>query len=595
MEQNLPVSEASGLSAPQLMSLPRPTGSDSDADYPSGLPNRPSIQIEDLEEITTINGDDPNADFDTLSPPSHRPRRRSAETERPASPPSSIKAFASARRRPRRETGVDFELNPEDGVTRAASVSNRSHNSKPPTGDHRSGSNLNRSYDEEQKKESGDFDEVEISGENNDLSEGSKEDLYIDFEFLEQFIRTEQASRQNPYMQNDTIPGLADDVAVSPVDPEAEKLHKIQKGRALDLNRFSFFSTVWESTVHASELANLVQDGESLKSLFEHPRNEHCVWWLNCNNPTNEEVQGLCQAFGIHPLTVEDIITREAREKIELVSSYYFASFQSFHTVKNGENLEYEGFNMYVVVFREGVLSFSFMPNPHATSVRRKITTLKEYISLSSDWICYALMQVPPLEGTSDNIVDNFGPVIRQLEREVDSIDDSVFLMRDRDSSEFLRRIGLARKNCMALIRLIGGKADVLRSFTKRCNEDYPNAPHTDIGIYLSDIQDHVVTMTTNIIHFEQILARAHSNYLATVSVMSISQGNNTNKMLNKITLLASILVPLNLVGAIFGMNIPVPLGTVDRDNLGPFFSIIGFMALFTSFMLGLGRYHGLI
>ncbi|CAG9944774.1 unnamed protein product [Clonostachys rosea f. rosea IK726] len=486
--------------------------------------------------------------------------------------------------------GAEFDFDPEDSGTRAASVSNRSHSSKPPTGEYRPGTNLNRSYNEEQKREAGDFTEAEISGENhnnNNHSESSKEDLYIDFEFLEQFIQTERASRQNAPMENDTIPGLSDDVVVSPVDPESEKLRRIQKGgRALDLNRFSFFSTVWESTVHASELANLVQDGESLKSLFEHPRNEHCVWWLNCNNPTKEEVQGLCQAFGIHPLTVEDIITREAREKIELVSSYYFASFQSFHTVRSGESLEYEGFNMYVIVFREGVLSFSFMPNPHATSVRRKITTLKEYISLSSDWICYALI---------DNIVDDFGPVIRQLEREVDSIDDSVFLMRDRDSSEFLRRIGLARKNCMALIRLIGGKADVLRSFTKRCNEDYPNAPHTDIGIYLSDIQDHVVTMTTNIIHFEQILARAHSNYLATVSVMSISQGNNTNKMLNKITLLASILVPLNLVGAVFGMNIPVPLGTVDRDNLGPFFGVVGFMALFTSFMLGLGRYHGLI
>ncbi|CAG9985656.1 unnamed protein product [Clonostachys byssicola] len=586
MEHNL---AASAPDSPQC--LPGHTNPDGDLDYPLGLLNRPSIHIEDFEEVATINGDESNANVDSTNVRSHRGSGRSAEEERPASPPSSIKAFASARRRPRRELGAEFDLDPEESVTRAASVSNRSHSSKPLTGEYRPGSNLNRSYNEEQKGEVVDPTEAGISGENNnnDHSESSKEDLYIDFEFLEQFIQTERASHQNAPMQNDnTIPGLADDVVVvSPVDPDSDKLHKIQKGgRALDLNRFSFFSTVWESTVHASELANLVQDGESLKSLFEHPRNEHCVWWLNCNNPTKEEVQGLCQAFGIHPLTVEDIITREAREKIELVSSYYFASFQSFHTVKSGENLEYEGFNMYVIVFREGVLSFSFMPNPHATSVRRKITTLKEYISLSSDWICYALI---------DNIVDDFGPVIRQLEREVDSIDDSVFLMRDRDSSEFLRRIGLARKNCMALIRLIGGKADVLRSFTKRCNEDYPNAPHTDIGIYLSDIQDHVVTMTTNIIHFEQILARAHSNYLATVSVMSISQGNNTNKMLNKITLLASILVPLNLVGAVFGMNIPVPLGTVDRDNLGPFFGVIGFMALFTSFMLGLGRYHGLI
>jgi magnesium transporter len=47
---------------------------------------------------------------------------------------------------------------------------------------------------------------------------------------------------------------------------------------------------------------------------------------------------------------------------------------------------------MYVVVFREGTLSFSFAPDAHATRVRTRISNLKEYVSLSSDWICYALM-----------------------------------------------------------------------------------------------------------------------------------------------------------------------------------------------------------
>jgi magnesium transporter len=45
-----------------------------------------------------------------------------------------------------------------------------------------------------------------------------------------------------------------------------------------------------------------------------------------------------------------------------------------------------------VVVFREGTLSFSFEPNSHASHVRKRITALKDYVALSSDWICYALM-----------------------------------------------------------------------------------------------------------------------------------------------------------------------------------------------------------
>lgn len=189
----------------------------------------------------------------------------------------------------------------------------------------------------------------------------------------------------------------------------------------------------------------------------------------------------------------------------------------------------------------------------------------------------------------SDNIVDTFAPEIHQIELEADAIEDEVFVMRDEDSSKFLRSIGRVRKNCMALLRLLGGKADVLRGFTKRCNENYQVTPRMDIGMYLGDIQDHVVTMATNLGHFEKMLSRAHSNYLATLSINSISQGTDTNRVLSKITFLASVLVPLNLVSGVFGMNVMVPFH--DVEHLGPFFGIIGSMILLCILILTWARY----
>lgn len=190
---------------------------------------------------------------------------------------------------------------------------------------------------------------------------------------------------------------------------------------------------------------------------------------------------------------------------------------------------------------------------------------------------------------SSDNIVDSFAPVINQIELEADAIEDEVFVMRFDDSNTFLRSIGRVRKNCMALLRLLGGKADVLRGFTKRCNENYQVTPHMDIGMYLGDIQDHVVTMATNLGHFEKILSRAHSNYLATLSINNISQGTDMNRVLSKITMLGSILVPLNLVCGLFGMNVRLPLEEIT--NLGPFFGIIGFMALMVAMMVSVARW----
>ena len=188
----------------------------------------------------------------------------------------------------------------------------------------------------------------------------------------------------------------------------------------------------------------------------------------------------------------------------------------------------------------------------------------------------------------SDDIVDSFAPVINTIEAETDTIDDQVFVARADDMNQFLRKIGMARKNVMGLMKLLGGKADVLRGFTKRCNTNYKVTPRMDIGLYLGDIQDHVVTMMTSLGHFEKMLSRSHSNYLAQLSIDNITQGNNANKVLSKITVLASILVPLNLVCGLFGMNVAVPWK--DNDSLIPFFAILGGLFVFVFVSLGVAK-----
>lgn len=179
----------------------------------------------------------------------------------------------------------------------------------------------------------------------------------------------------------------------------------------------------------------------------------------------------------------------------------------------------------------------------------------------------------------SDNIVDTFGPVISSIEYESDTIEDQVFIARTNDLTSLLRQIGTCRKKVNSLMRLLGGKADVIRGFSKRCNDQYSVTPRGEIGLYLGDIQDHVVTMMSNLAHFDKMLSRSHANYLAQLSVDNIAQGNRANEVLSKITLLATILVPLNLICGLFGMNVRVP--GKDAEGLGWFFGIIGGIALF--------------
>jgi magnesium transporter len=234
------------------------------------------------------------------------------------------------------------------------------------------------------------------------------------------------------------------------------------------------------------------------------------VWWLDILCPTEAEMKVLSKAFAIHPLTAEDIMVQEAREKVELFRHYYFVNYRTFDQDQNSENF-LEPVNMYVVVFREGVLSFHFSMTPHPANVRRRIRQLRDYMILSSDWISYAII---------DDITDVFFPLIQNIEDEVDDIDDAILQLhsstadpstgpRDPEKSEqtggdMLRRVGDCRKKVMGLYRLLGNKADVIKGFAKRCNEHWEVAPRSEIGLYLGDIQDHIVTMTANLSHYEK-------------------------------------------------------------------------------------------
>ncbi|KAL2201346.1 hypothetical protein P885DRAFT_26542 [Corynascus similis CBS 632.67] len=558
---------------------------------PGGASGEPRVR--DFEEAVV---DEEGID---QSPTMRRARRPTIESvsERSSSPPNSVKAFAEARKR---ERGLSIsepkpERKPEDlELQRTASVASRhSYRSRQHTVGTIDAASLatNKSAEED------------VCFPLQDEQRGNQ--LHIDFDYLENFIRAENEARQAA--RRPSAPRLFPDLRQESVEAEAlpptvtidgdylgtpfsssggytEKADRSETGEQpkvvqpppVDHSRVSFFSSAWESTIHAADLEGLILPGEDIRGLFSFPKGEtDGVWWLNINKPSEEEIRAICRAFGVHPLTVEDITTQESREKIELFPSYYFACFRSFCIERDEDTgeIEFVPFNIYVVVFREGTLSFSYANNSHASQVRKRIAMLKDYVALSSDWICYALI---------DDIVDSFAPVISKLEADTDQIEDEVFIARTDDMAEFLRKIGTARKHTMALMRLLGGKADVLRGFTKRCNENYKVTPRMDIGMYLGDIQDHVVTMMNNLGHFEKMMSRAHSNYLAQISIDGITQGTNTNRVLSKITLLASIIVPLNVVTGLFGMNVQVPWQ--DSGSLAPFFGILGCLLAFCLF-----------
>lgn len=201
-------------------------------------------------------------------------------------------------------------------------------------------------------------------------------------------IVTQSATPERLDSDDKSIIDEKTNVQLQEIDPWARRTSIVEP------DRYNFFSSESEQTIHAAELGDLLAPCETFRDLFELPQKSG-VWWLDVLNPTEEELHAFQGAFGIHRLTIEDIITQEAREKVELFKQYYFVCFRSFFQMDKSSENYMDPVNVYMVVFREGILTFTYTQSPHAGNVRKRIGKLRDYMALTADWICYAMMYVP--------------------------------------------------------------------------------------------------------------------------------------------------------------------------------------------------------
>ena len=353
----------------------------------------------------------------TQDPPQRS--RESSSSSVSTSPPNSVEAFAAGRRRDRANTiGSKAPSDLELGLHRT--VSGGTHRRRPTFSNASVIGRVQPDKADDTSDEDVGFPTFEDSGKT----------YKIDFEELEEFVvlskqgqapcarpsaRRHSHSAQPPKVFHDLrktkhnldVPHIITHSAsphrkiseIGHSDDEGEKNEKLnalsEKVESIDTavepNRFTFLSSDTESTIHAPQLGDLLGDGDSFRDMFDIGA-EGGVWWLDVEDPTEEELNALSRAFRVHPLTNEDIRTQESREKVELFPHYYFVCFRTFHQMNKNSDNYLEPLNVYMVVYREGVLTFSYSPHPHAANTRKRMSKLQDFAELGPDWICYAMM-----------------------------------------------------------------------------------------------------------------------------------------------------------------------------------------------------------
>jgi magnesium transporter len=254
-----------------------------------------------------------------------------------------------------------------------------------------------------------------------------------------------------------------------------------------------------------------------------------CFVWIGLHEPTKEMLRTVQQRFGLHDLAVEDALVAHQRPKLEVYGKSVFIALRTAQLIDKkvqfGETHIFAG-RGYVVTVRHGSTTAY-------REVRARCEGVPKMLAMGESFVVYSLM---------DFIVDNYFPVLHELETEADRLEEEVFAHRsDRADVE---RIYDVRHELLLLRRAVQPLQEVCNRIMRY---DVPLIDHA-MNDYFRDIQDHVIQVVESIDNLRDLLASALE---ANMLLLSLAQNDVTKKLTGWAAILS---IPL-AIASVYGMN----------------------------------------
>ena len=259
-------------------------------------------------------------------------------------------------------------------------------------------------------------------------------------------------------------------------------------------------------------------------------------FWLDLHRPTAEEVELLRDPFGLHPLAVEDAEHFGQRPKLE----------------------EYDGF-VYLVVFgansdRDGLVEVHcFLSEKYLVTVHR------DDCPAFADLRRQAAEGRPPASGPAlalyhvvDALADSFFPELSKLDDRIDELENGV--LRRPDEKQ-LEQVFALKRRLVAWRKVITPERDLFARLLTGVVDLPGMTPDTER--YYRDVYDHLIRISDLVDSYRDLLTGAMDVYLSTVS-------NRLNEVMKRLTIVATIFMPLTWIVGFFGMNFAWMVRAVD-------------------------------
>lgn len=271
------------------------------------------------------------------------------------------------------------------------------------------------------------------------------------------------------------------------------------------------------------------------------------VWWIDLDNPTEEEERAVLeQFFKIHMLSLEDISKprREAKQgphlpKVEEFADYLLIIVNPLRR----EILEKDGGDALIkrgaancqvsaILTHRLLVTHHYEPHPSIESVKHFCERHCSVVARGPDYIFHLIL---------DAMVDEYSPVVDRIADRLDTIESRMFRKPAEGTLAMLLRI---KRKIVALRKTLILEREVLMRLTRG---EFELVDEREI-VYYRNVYDHLVRYTELIEGAREMVSDLLQSYLAAMS-------NRLNAVMKALAMISTIGLVCTLIAGIYGMN----------------------------------------
>ncbi len=283
---------------------------------------------------------------------------------------------------------------------------------------------------------------------------------------------------------------------------------------------------------HHTETASFLVDERGAHERVDSERvrahlDESEFFWLDLHRPESADLALLADVFEFHPLAVEDAAHFGQRPKLEGFDDFVLL-------VAYGANQDEDGLVEVHCFYSE-----KFLVTVHRDSCP-PFDDLRDRAGRE---------MAPPAQGAMllylvlDALADSFFPGLSALDDRIDELEDGV--LRRPDDAQ-LQQLFRLKRRLVDWRKVITPERDMLA----RLAAGIVTIPGmtADMERYYRDVYDHLIRISDLVDSYRDLLSGAMDVYLSTVS-------NRLNEIMKRLTIVATIFMPLTWITGFFGMN----------------------------------------